>query len=409
MGIFSLESAHFPSLTRVPRFPVWTAIGGFLLLAAYGVIAAESGKTYTQNQRCTAIASTGAATYDATIDCTFDIVRPSSDASSDVIRVGIFALEALPGVVSWTVPGYTCAEDGSRDGVKRTTCTGSQDAGSTVHASVRVRMTGPCGVQTAIGTQVNQNDVLSEFQNTIITFPACASASAHTSSSLSSSSPSVPVASTQASYQCSDGIDNDGDNLADFYDAGCSGPYDTDESNTISSRSSVSTERSSRARPITARSSQAEVAGYEDRVTIAEGSPNFAGSVTMTKASDRGEARPGDRLWFIITVRNNSPRTLTNLHLTDRFTSGDFTVVDAGKGEVSGSMIEWLNGGLQPYETKTLRYQVKIAHNLSHGYSVENMATLSGGGLSRSLTATTRVGIMREMPPTGFVKLKPLY
>jgi uncharacterized repeat protein (TIGR01451 family) len=291
------------------------------------------------------------------------------------------------------------------------------------------------------------------------------------SSSVSSSSSSAWSSVSSALPECSDGRDNDGDGSADQYDFSCSGPYDNDETNpkaqcqdgidndgdgqidrldagclypqdndeynqvagyqastyvpapatataTVNVNVPAAQQQQQQAQqpylvsygpqypiqPLNA-SPRVDAFGESGRLIAAA----FPGSVTMTKRADRSEANPGDEVWYTITVRNNSDASVSGLTLDDRFTASDLTVTEAGGGLAAADSLQWLNGNLQPRETKTLRYRVRLSAELAHGYTVHNRVTLSGGGLSSPLTAEASIGIMRHLPQTGAIKLKPLF
>ncbi len=136
--------------------------------------------------------------------------------------------------------------------------------------------------------------------------------------------------------------------------------------------------------------------------------PRYFGTVTIEQQADKAEANPGDQVEFRITVHNNSDATITGLNLFVEFSPNDFTVIDAGNGTASEGRIEWLNGGLHPQESKTLKYTARLNTALAHGHVVLNTVTLSDGGISNPAVATTRIGIMRTLPQTGAVRLQPL-
>jgi uncharacterized repeat protein (TIGR01451 family) len=281
-------------------------------------------------------------------------------------------------------------------------------------------------------------------------------------SSSSSSSYSSMIfwssASSLGSFACSDGIDNDGDGTSDQFDFSCFGPNDNDETNPLSAcqdfqdndgdglidfpqdpgcQSKQDNDENNQVAGYQATAGttnvnvnitgnggsqqpylityQTQSSSYSSQIPQVAGFRNsetliaaFPGSVTMTKRADKSEARPGDYLWYTITVRNNSDTAVNGLTLDDTYLSSDFTVTDAGGGAATDGRVQWLNGNLQPREVKTLRYQVRLGDHLTHQYVVRNTVTLSGGDISSPVTATAEVGIMKQMPATGAIKLKPL-
>ena len=132
------------------------------------------------------------------------------------------------------------------------------------------------------------------------------------------------------------------------------------------------------------------------------------GPITLKKETDKSEARPGDRVWYTITVTNNSDKQIVGLNLDDTFTSSDIKIVDNGGGLESSGKLQWLNGNLDARQTKTLKYLVQLSPTLTHGYVVHNVATLTSQNLPSTLRATAEVRIMRHMPATGGMRLLPL-
>ena len=135
----------------------------------------------------------------------------------------------------------------------------------------------------------------------------------------------------------------------------------------------------------------------------------YPGSVTIRLEADRREAKAGDELGFTITVRNHSDAIAGGLNIETQFDTADFTVLTADKAVLNGGSIKWINGGLRPFESKTLRFTVKLNESLTHGHVIRTKATLSGQALSGPVSATTDTGIIGSLPAAGGTRLRPLY
>lgn len=136
--------------------------------------------------------------------------------------------------------------------------------------------------------------------------------------------------------------------------------------------------------------------------------PGATGSARIELSANTAEAQPDSDVRFEVEVSNPGDAILGGLNLEAVFDSTQMTVTEAGIGQAAPGRIQWLNGGLQPRETKTLFFTGKMAPGLTHGTKVSVSARLTGSSLTQPAVSVTEVGIMVQLPETGGMRLQPL-
>ncbi len=97
---------------------------------------------------------------------------------------------------------------------------------------------------------------------------------------------------------------------------------------------------------------------------------------TISKTDGRSTVRPGDRLTYTITVRNNNSGSNNNVTVRDilpselRFISAD------GNERVSGRTITWNNVNIPAFSTRTFRLTVEVDRNADG--TITNRAEVNG-------------------------------
>lgn len=162
------------------------------------------------------------------------------------------------------------------------------------------------------------------------------------------------------------------------------------------------------------------MATFQNRATLSLGntvinSNVVQGEITevlqLTKTAVRGAYVPGDTVTYAVSIRNAGTAPYTNLTLTDdlgAYTFGDTTLTPLTY--VEGSVLVYENGTLQQTPTVTAPLTitgltVPAGGNLlviysavvnryappASGSTIRNTVTLTGGGMTTSLTATETI------------------
>jgi len=143
--------------------------------------------------------------------------------------------------------------------------------------------------------------------------------------------------------------------------------------------------------PVPSQSSKAGTVAAQD----------VTGSVTLTEESDRLEAQSGERVWYTLLVTNQTNKTMTALVVENTLPSGKMTVIDPSGGIVAGDRITWNIASLAPGQSRLLRFQGQISQKAAHNDSIVNIATLRGGLLPVTVTATSEVKVIKKLPQAG--------
>jgi fimbrial isopeptide formation D2 family protein/uncharacterized repeat protein (TIGR01451 family) len=111
--------------------------------------------------------------------------------------------------------------------------------------------------------------------------------------------------------------------------------------------------------------------------------PNVGLSKSVTDR-DGDPLQPGDELLYTLIVRNDGPGTATGLMLFDSPSSAVSLVPGSVSGDrgtgLAGDPIEWIVGELEPGETFTARFRVRVNGGAGQGALLCNQAALIGDG-----------------------------
>lgn len=162
------------------------------------------------------------------------------------------------------------------------------------------------------------------------------------------------------------------------------------------------------------------MATFQNRATLSLGntvinSNVVQGEITevlqLTKTAVHGSYVPGDTVTYAVSIRNTGTSPYTNLTLTDDL--GAYTFGDSTRTPLTytdGSVLVYQNGTLQTTPTVTAPLtitgltvpaggnllvvysaQVNSYASPASGSTIQNTVTLSGGGMTTSLTATETI------------------
>lgn len=101
----------------------------------------------------------------------------------------------------------------------------------------------------------------------------------------------------------------------------------------------------------------------------------------ITKTTVTAAAAPGGIVRYTVTVRNVLARLLQGAVVTDTFDPDALAVEDAAGASVSEGMLTWALGDLDPGETWSRQYALRLRDGVVPGTRVANDATLTADGL----------------------------
>ena len=115
--------------------------------------------------------------------------------------------------------------------------------------------------------------------------------------------------------------------------------------------------------------------------------------------ADRSEARPGDSVYYTVTIRNTSTTTLSGIQATYAFAPGQLTVLEAD-GVVYADRVQWTLDNLQADQRRALRFRAQVNADLTHGEVVRTTAIATVPN-SNPVTAGFDLRIIQVLPATG--------
>ena len=141
----------------------------------------------------------------------------------------------------------------------------------------------------------------------------------------------------------------------------------------------------------------------ETETTRVEGGGTSDGDahLRVDKSANRDEAKPGDTVFYTITVRNDSDEAARNVTVSDRFTAGSISIEDNGNGSSVGNGINWRIPILNVNDSRTFTYKVKVGRDMKHGQLIINTVRVSSSDLDRDATDTEEVRVITDLPQTG--------
>lgn len=142
---------------------------------------------------------------------------------------------------------------------------------------------------------------------------------------------------------------------------------------------------------------------------VSVSSGDTSSSVFFRKVSDRGEAFPGGRIRYTLTVRNTLDHAITDAAIFDRY-DGQYLSLETfdrpqDLASQSDGNMKWTVPVLQPGESWQTTYVLSVAENTPAGVDLDNVATIRGSDLDElSLSEKVRTvsaDVMRDFPETG--------
>jgi hypothetical protein len=125
-----------------------------------------------------------------------------------------------------------------------------------------------------------------------------------------------------------------------------------------------------------------------------------AGAVKLHVEGSRNEARPGDQVSYVVTVRNVSTRTIDSVQIVFGFPVGQLTVLDTD-GVARPGGVQWTATDLDPEEKVEFRMRAAIADPLPQGTVIRGTASALVNGVSEPQAFSTSLSIIHALPATG--------
>ncbi len=126
----------------------------------------------------------------------------------------------------------------------------------------------------------------------------------------------------------------------------------------------------------------------------------FAGRVKIHVDADRGEARAGDQLSYIVTVKNTSDAALPSFQVTYGFSPAQLSIQESDGLNAPGS-VQWTVADLLPGQKRALRFRAQLASTLSPGTRVSGTALAIVDGTPEPEASTSVVSVISALPTTG--------
>ncbi len=123
------------------------------------------------------------------------------------------------------------------------------------------------------------------------------------------------------------------------------------------------------------------------------------GGLKIHMDADRGEARAGDTLSYIITLKNTSASVLPEFPVTFGYVPAQLTVLESD-GTTGAGTIQWIVSDLQPGQKRALRLRIAVSASLAHGEQVRTSVS-AAVGTAGPQTASSLVAIINRLPATG--------
>jgi hypothetical protein len=112
------------------------------------------------------------------------------------------------------------------------------------------------------------------------------------------------------------------------------------------------------------------------------------------------EAQPGHVVKYTATVRNESFSSVRGAVLRASFLASQVQVTNAGNGTSGTGSIQWDVGSLNPLETRSVSFDLRLAQGLSQGDAVQVKVEAEAQSLPTQ-TASARVSVIEHLPETG--------
>lgn len=115
--------------------------------------------------------------------------------------------------------------------------------------------------------------------------------------------------------------------------------------------------------------------------------------------ADRGEAHPGDPVFYTVTLKNMTQMPLLNFPVSFSFSPSQLMVQEAD-GAVYPDRVEWTVDALQPGQKRGLRVRMLVSSTIQGGEIIRGnaLAIIAGSAVSYS---SPDIAIITEMPATG--------
>ncbi|MBT6730714.1 DUF11 domain-containing protein, partial [Candidatus Peregrinibacteria bacterium] len=155
----------------------------------------------------------------------------------------------------------------------------------------------------------------------------------------------------------------------------------------------------------------AKILGSErSETTRIEQSGNIANEVKLQvqQSANTQEAQPGNSIKYIVTVTNPSNDAANNVIVENRISAGTVSITDTNGGTNIGNGIKWTIPTLQPLESKSFSYTVRIDNSMRHGQTVRNTVTAISDNSGVHAVDTEEVRILTVLPQTGITSYKSL-
>ncbi len=213
--------------------------------------------------------------------------------------------------------------------------------------------------------------------------------------------------------QCSDGLDNDRDNLIDLQDPGCRYASDDFENREQFDSGAISSEERLRLRLLSRQAGARPVSiptppfapPLPPPVVIAPPPMPVppvsvtAPNLTVRLAESQTEAMPGDALTYVVTVSNPSDQSVQGANVSFRYPSDRLTVTDDHGATGAAGQLMW-SISLAPYETRMIPLVAKVNRNVPAGTQIQVSVTVDGP-LGTTYAGTTLVVMGVLLPRTG--------
>ena len=122
-------------------------------------------------------------------------------------------------------------------------------------------------------------------------------------------------------------------------------------------------------------------------------------AVKLFVEADRGEAHPGETIYYTITVKNMTMVPLHDFPVVFSFAPTQMSVQEAD-GAVYADNVQWTVDALQPGQKRGLRVRMQIATDVQGGEIIRGNALVTIAGAVTDYPSPD-IAIINEMPATG--------
>ncbi len=127
---------------------------------------------------------------------------------------------------------------------------------------------------------------------------------------------------------------------------------------------------------------------------------DVASQIKVHIDADKSDARPGDPIFFTVTLKNLSAATISNFSVLYSYAPAQLAVLESDGESLNGS-VRWTIDTLQPGQKRALRIRTQLSPLLQQGDDVHATAIATVNGVAQESAGSFDIRAITQLPTTG--------